>query len=289
MKKILLLGSGGQLGTELKNYLENVSDIELVSSIRSDYEITEDSLKTFLTSVNPDMIINCAAYTNVDKAEDIEDTAECFKVNSELVKLITDIAPETKLIHFSTDYVFDGSLDSKSKNTETDDTKPINVYGQSKLAGEEHVLKNPNNLVLRISSVHGQHGNNFVHTMLKLFAMKDSLNVINNIYMTPTWTGLVCENIEKIIKKDLSGVYNLTSNETVTWFDFAMAIKEISNEKFNKNFTVDLNPIPSSEYPTPASRPENSSLCVSKISNELGIKLPSYRDGLEKHIKQINE
>ena len=190
-------------------------------------------------------------------------------------------------IHISTDYVFSGNGNSYIK--EDDEYGPLNVYGVSKVEGEKGVkeILGDNNLtILRVASVHGKFGNNFVKTMRRLFHEKEEIKVVSDQIMSPTWAGFIAQNILKIFDKKLFGTYHLTNRGKVSWYDFARTIKEYI-AKAGDETKVKINPCLSSEYVTRATRPKFSPLCVDKIEKALGEELMSWEDGLKNHLRDL--
>ena len=261
MKKILVTGATGQLGSELLVLASAYPHYKWIFADRS--KITLDNTKLLqsqLNEFNPDIIFNCGAYTAVDKAELEKDLA--FKVNHLAVELIAKYSAENnaKLIHISTDYVFDGyssiALDEEAK------TNPINVYGESKLAGEIACLKeNPESIIIRTSWVYSKFGNNFVKTMQRLMQERDEINVVNDQIGSPTYAADLAQAMIDIIEysKWIPGVYNYSNEGEISWYEFALSIKEFGG------YNCDIGGITSSSYSTPAKRPSFSLLNKEKI------------------------
>lgn len=279
--KILILGAGGQLGNELGWKLNNLGEVKALG--RGGLDLTNFSaIRSIITSYQPDWIINAAAYTAVDKAESEPDLA--FKINAEAVAVIAEEVKKYNawLIHYSTDYVFDG--EKTTAYGEQDQTNPINIYGKSKLAGEEAIQKSGcNYLIFRTTWVMGSYGNNFAKTILRLAKEKDSLNIINDQYGAPTTTGLIAKVTKSVIgmteKKNLkAGIYHLVPYGQTTWYEIADKLVELVKEKRPDLISADLklNPINTSEYPTPARRPKNSMLNNKKLQQLLDFELPNW-------------
>ena len=271
----LITGSNGQLGTELAKLLPNA----ILTDV-ADLDITNmDAVNAFVKAQNIDTIINCAAYTAVDKAED--DTTTAYKVNV--------VGPENlaksgcNIIHISTDYVFDGT--AYKPYQPADETKPVSVYGKTKLAGEQAVLKNAKiGIIIRTAWLYSAHGNNFVKTMRRLGAEKDCLNVVCDQIGTPTYAQDLAQAIVKILpqlSEANKGIYHYTNEGVCSWFDFASEIMELSK------LDCKVNPIPSSAYPTKATRPFYSVLDKSKIKETFGIDITYWKDSLKKCIEQL--
>ena len=278
MKKILVTGSTGQLGSELKSLHRAFKEYNWVFADRT--QITLDNLDLLdiqLQSIEPDIIINCGAYTAVDKAEEEQEIANT--INHLSISRISNYSKENKvkLIHVSTDYVFDGT--SSTPLNEESKTSPINTYGETKRLGEIACLKNnPESIIIRTSWVYSKFGNNFVKVMQKLMSERDSISVVNDQIGSPTYAADLAETIITIINSDnwISGIYNYSNEGEISWFDFAKDIKEI------KNYNCIIRGIPSSDYPTPAKRPCYSLLDKTKIKTTFGIKIPFYKDSLKK-------
>ncbi|MCD0466790.1 dTDP-4-dehydrorhamnose reductase [Flavobacterium sp. ENC] len=277
MEKILVTGSNGQLGSELKFLSENHAQFEWVFADRT--EITLDNLPVLekqLEQIHPNIIINCGAYTAVDKAESEEELADT--INHLAVGILANWSSKnnSKLIHVSTDYVFDGT--SSTALTENAPTNPINVYGATKLAGEHLCLqKNPEAIILRTSWVYSGFGNNFVKTMSRLMIERDTLNVVNDQIGSPTYAADLAQAIITIITHSnwTGGIYNFSNEGEISWYEFALAIKEIGG------YTCEVSGIPSSSYPTPAKRPAYSLLDKSKIKKEFQVAVPNYKESLK--------
>ncbi len=271
----LITGCNGQLGTELKRRLPDAicADVDML-------DITDETaVQKFVRENNVDLIINCAAYTAVDKAEDDIEMATKINVDGPLNLAKTG----AKIIHISTDYVFDGM--GHVPYSPDDETNPISVYGKTKRSGELAVLENaPVAVVIRTAWLYSPYGNNFVKTMRRLGAEKESINVVSDQIGTPTYAGDLADAIVQIIPqmtRENSGVYHFTNMGVCSWYDFASEIMEISG------LTCTVNPIKSSEYPTRAVRPFYSVLDKSKIQKVFNIKIQHWKKGLEKCLKQF--
>ncbi|MBZ4036552.1 dTDP-4-dehydrorhamnose reductase [Flavobacterium sp. 17A] len=278
MKKILVTGATGQLGSELSVLAPAYPQYEWVFADRNKVTLDDlELLQSQLEAIKPDIIFNCGAYTAVDKAESEKDLA--FKINQQAIALIAKYAVENnaQLIHISTDYVFDGSS-SVALNEEAE-TNPINVYGESKLAGEVACLKeNPESIIIRTSWVYSKFGNNFVKTMQRLMQERDEINVVNDQIGSPTYGADLAQAMIDIVEssKWISGIYNYSNEGEISWHEFALSIKELGN------YDCKVGGIPSSSYPTPAKRPNFSLLDKTKIKSVYSLDVPNFKDSLKK-------
>lgn len=285
MKKILVTGTSGQVGSELKVISNNYSQFEWFFADRTQVSLDNLSiLSSQLEKVQPNIILNCGAYTAVDKAETEQDLADV--VNHLAVAVIATYAKENnaKLIHISTDYVFDGT--SATALTEEAKTNPINVYGVTKLAGEKACMReNSDAIIIRTSWVYSSFGNNFVKTMSRLMQDRDSLNVVNDQIGSPTYAADLAQAIMTIVTRSnwQAGIYNFSNEGEISWYEFALAIQEIGR------FDCKVGGIPSSAYPTPAKRPAYSLLDKSKIKITFGVEVPDYKVSLRKCMELLKE
>ena len=286
MTNILVTGSNGQLGSEIQELSKNY-DYNFFFTDRNSINISnEKEIQEFIQKNNINTIINCAAYTAVDKAEDDEENAN--KINHLAVKNLAEISKEKniKLIHISTDYVFDGT--NYKPYMENDETNPNGVYGSTKLAGEvamqEVNLKN--SIIIRTSWVYSSFGANFVKTMLRLGKEKESLGVIFDQVGTPTYARDLAKTILDIlpnIKNETVEIYNYSNEGVLSWYDFAKEIMSLAK------IDCTINPIETKEYPTPAKRPHYALLNKSKIKNGFKITIPYWRDSLEECLRVMGE
>lgn len=278
MKKILVTGATGQVGSELLVLASAYPQYEWIFADRTKTTLDNaELLQTQLKAIRPDIILNCGAYTAVDKAETEKDLA--FKINHIAVELIAKYALENnaKLIQISTDYVFDGS--SSIALDEEAETNPINVYGESKLAGEIACLKeNPESIIIRTSWVYSKFGNNFVKTMQRLMQEREEINVVNDQIGSPTYAADLAQAMIDIIEasKWIPGVYNYSNEGEISWYQFALIIKEFGG------YNCKVGGIPSASYPTPAKRPSFSLLNKEKIKAIYNLNIANYKESLKK-------
>jgi len=286
--KILVTGGNGQLGKELREFSSLHTGLDFVFLSREELPIEQFELvRNYFNTLKPAYCINCAAYTAVDKAESEKELA--FQTNGEAVGVLAAVCKEhdTKFIHISTDYVFNG--EASYPYTENFPTDPINVYGASKLEGEKEAIElNPDSIIIRTSWVYSSSGKNFVNTMIRLMSEKDQVKVIKDQLGSPTNAADLAETIFNIIGYCHSqiynwepGIYNFTNEGIISWYDFAKAIKQITNSP------CDVKPISTKEYPTPAKRPAYSVLDKSKIQKTFGIKLKKWKDSLRTCISNM--
>ncbi len=251
--KIVVLGSNGQLGREFVNYLQTTENkIFAFSHSTLDVEDLEKIIKTF-RSINPDVVINCAAYTKVDKAEEEKDLA--YRVNAIGAKNVSfaSFKVNAKVVYFSTDYVFNGK--KNSPYIEIDPPEPISIYGESKFWGEQYTREfNSNHLILRVSWLYGGYGNNFVKTVIRLAKSGKPLRIVNDQYGTPTYTLDVVKQTIKLLENARIGIYHSSNIGETTWFEFANKVLE------DLGLESEVIPIESKEYPTLAKRPKYSVL-----------------------------
>ena len=286
MINILVTGSKGQVGSELQA-LKNDYNYNFFFTDRNSLDITnKKDIENFIQENSINIIINAAAYTAVDKAE--EDIENADRVNHLATKYLAEIAKEKniKLIHISTDYVFNG--ENFKPYTEDDTTNPNGVYGTTKLAGEDAMKTiNPeDSIIIRTSWVYSSYGANFVKTMLRLGKERDSLGVIYDQVGTPTYSRDLAKAILDIIpniKNEKVAIYNYSNEGVLSWYDFAKEIMKMAK------IDCQINPIETKEYPTPAKRPHYSLLNKAKIKKEFNITIPYWKDSLEKCLKTLGE
>jgi dTDP-4-dehydrorhamnose reductase len=291
MINILITGANGQLGSELKNIYKNETFKfnKPINFIFTDIDTLDISnlmiLKKFFQDHYFDYVINCAAYTNVDLAE--KEKEKAYNVNATCVKNIVESikGQNTRFIHISTDYVFDGN--SHIPYTEDMQTNPQSVYGSSKLDGEKYALEFENAIVIRTSWLYSSYGNNFAKTIHKLCKEKESLNVVFDQVGTPTYAYDLANTILQIIKQSIaenifsSGIYHYSNEGVCSWYDFA---KIIANKAYSK---CTINPIESKDYPAQVKRPFYSVLNKNKIKSAYSIKIPHWQDSLNEFFKAL--
>ena len=294
MLKILLTGRQGQVGGELEQQLKGLG--EIVAFDRTTLDLSQaEQIRDIVSRVQPNLIINAAAYTAVDKAESEQELAET--VNSIAPGILAQAAKDhnAAMIHYSTDYVFDGK--KSTPYIEEDTCNPLNVYGKTKWQGEQNILATGIPcLILRTSGVYGTRGKNFLKTILRLANEKEEIRIVNDQIGAPTWCGNLAQKTteilewllrrspssETIIPEELSGIYHLTCGGQTSWHGFAEAILQKSAlEK-----TPKLIPIPTEEYPTPAKRPLNSVLSNQKLEQVMGIRQTHWETALKTCLEQ---
>ena len=278
--RVLVTGFNGQLGYDVIKELD-LRGIECKGVDLQDFDITDrDQTLEYVKSYNPDVLVHCAAYTAVDKAEDDEET--CRKVNVDGSENLAVACKETdaKMLYVSTDYVYAGDGDKPFDTT--DRTDPKSVYGRTKLEGENAVKRHLSKyFIVRTSWVFGINGNNFVKTMLRLGAERDELNVVDDQIGSPTYTPDLARLICDLIVTDKYGIYHGTNENYCSWAEFASEIMKLGGRK------AAVNPIPTSQYPVRAQRPLNSRLSKSCL-DEAGIRrLPSWQNALERYIAEL--
>ncbi len=287
--KIIVTGANGQLGEELKILSKKFPFWNFLYSDIDTLDITdEQAVENYFKQEIPDFVINCAAYTAVDKAETDKEIA--VLVNEIAPAIIAKYAKENgaKFIHISTDYVFDGN--ASYPYNEQEEVNPQSVYGNTKLNGEQNCIKeNPDSIIIRTSWLYSVFGNNFVKTMLRLGKERDTLNVVFDQIGTPTNAADLADSILSIVEKTennkklfVSGIYHYSNEGVASWYDFAKAIFEISNTNCN------VLPVRSDEFPTPAKRPLYSVLDKAKIKNTFEITIPYWKDSLKKCLQKLS-
>ena len=289
-KRYLVTGVKGQLGYDIVRELNDRGEFDVLAIDKDEMDITnKDEVMRIVKAYDPDVIFHCAAWTQVDKAEELRDL--CYNVNVIGTKNITDASIETnaKLVYMSTDYVFDGEKDINSLYTEEDKVNPKSVYGETKFAGEEEVRRNPNHFITRISWVFGINGNNFIKTMLKLSNKYDELKVVNDQVGSPTYTVDLAKLLVEMAETDKFGTYNVNNEGYCSWAEFADYIMKL-NEKSTK-----IVPVSTEEYydgkdmSKIAYRPRNSKLDKNKLEENGFDRLPSWQDATDRYCKQLKK
>lgn len=284
--RFLVLGASGQLGREFCDYLQqkhmdfkaySSSALDITDAVKLDEEIAYQ---------RPSVIINCAAFTQVDKAEDDQFTA--FKINHIAVRNLARACKKynTKLIHFSTDYVYPGMEDDRfhhAKGYKEDHRKdPLNAYGESKLLGENEILASGcDHIILRVSWLCGKYGKNFVKTMIDLGIKGTDLRVVNDQWGSPTFTSDLVRNTIRMIQEGVNGIFNYTSDGLITWYDLAREALSMASVE------TKIEGVPSEEYVTRAIRPKFSKLNTDKIKSLNEIRIPDWKDGLRQLIDEL--
>lgn len=284
---VLVTGANGQLGNELRIVSKKYPRYNFIFTSHEELPIEDkESVESFFKQNKIDYCINCAAYTAVDKAESEKEAA--FQINATAVGDLATacVNSNTKLVHISTDYVYEGS-DAKPLKEEAP-VGPLNVYGESKLKGEELALQNaPSTIIIRTSWVYSSFGNNFVKTMIRLLSEKQEINVINDQQGCPTYAADLAEVIMKLVTQmdegeNFSGIVNYCNAGITTWYDFAVEIRSLINSK------CIINPIPSSAYKTAAIRPKYSVLDTTKIRKWFQSDIPSWEESLKKCVQLLH-
>jgi len=289
---ILVTGSSGQLGESLKSLVnKQKKSNSFVFVNRDQLDLSSfGSIQRYFETNKFDLIINCAAYTSVDKAEDCHEEAE--RINHTAVKQIAEIAKSNniKLIHISTDFVFDG-LKNQKPYFESDATSPINIYGKTKLEGENKILSimKYNAIIIRTSWLYSEYGNNFVATILKLTQKNSNLDIVSDQIGTPTYAGDLAKVILKIINSDNfnalekeSEIYHYSNEGKCSWYDFAKEIVSNSGSECN------ISPIKTEDYPTSAKRPRYTLMSKEKISKAFDLKIVFWKDSLKYCMKNLS-
>jgi len=289
--KILVTGKNGQLGRSIQKLISNYDYHEFILTGREELDLSSSEIisKYFETHSHFDIIINCAAYTAVDRAEDEADLAD--EINHLAVKKLAEFAnsQNAKLIHISTDYVFDGK--NESLYLESDNPNPINVYGKTKLHGETAVLEtmSDNAMIIRTSWVYSEFGNNFVKTMLKLGNERSEISVVSDQIGSPTFASDLAKAILNIVSNDNfnkksfpTEIYHFSNLGETSWSEFAVEIFKVANLECKVNF------ISSGQYPRPAHRPHNTTLNKEKITNQFKLQIPYWQESLLDFIRIYN-
>jgi dTDP-4-dehydrorhamnose reductase len=285
MTTILITGSRGQLGNEMQQAAVQYPEFKFIYTDIDELDICDKTaLDNFVKANGIDVIVNCAAYTAVDKAED--DVELCYKINSEAVRNIGEVAAgnNVKVVHVSTDYVFDGT--NYMPYSEDQTVCPATVYGKSKLAGEEALLAVcPQSVILRTAWLYSSFGNNFVKTMMKLGSERDALTVIFDQVGTPTYAADLADAILKLLSCEVfvPGIYHFSDEGVCSWYDFTKTIHRIAG------ITCNVKPIETKDYPAKTPRPHYSVLNKAKIKSTYGIDIPHWEESLVKCIALLQK
>jgi dTDP-4-dehydrorhamnose reductase len=294
--KILLLGKNGQVGWELQRSLAPLGELIALDRHSTDYcgDLSQpDAVAQTVKTLKPTVIVNAAAYTAVDKAE--TETELASTINAKAPEALAQAAKQTGawLVHYSTDYVFNGSGNQAWQ--ETDAVAPLSVYGQSKLAGEQAIQAAEGlHLIFRTSWVYAARGNNFAKTMLRLAKERDQLSVINDQIGAPTGAELLADVTAHAIRSglkqpELSGLYHLAAAGETSWYNYARYVLDYARQRGIELKTAEnaISPIPTSAYPTPAQRPLNSRLNIEKLQNQFDLKIPDWQLGVERMLAEV--
>ncbi|MCL5498594.1 dTDP-4-dehydrorhamnose reductase [Phytobacter palmae] len=292
--KILLIGKNGQVGWELQRSLSTLG--ELVAVDFFDTELCGDLTKPegiaqTIRAVQPDVVVNAAAHTAVDKAESEKELAQQLNASSVEIIAKETAALGALLIHYSTDYVFNGQ--GEHYRTENEQPEPLNVYGESKLAGELAITgHNSRHLIFRTSWVYATRGANFAKTMLRLAKEKEQLSIINDQHGAPTGAELLADCTAIAIRatvqdSTLYGTYHLVASGETTWYEYAQYVFELARQKGESLIIKDVSGVPTSSYPTPAKRPLNSRLSNEKFQRAFDVVLPDWKVGVERVVTEI--
>lgn len=283
LPRILVTGANGQVGNEFRAIATQHPQFEFLFTTRAELAVANrPSVEAYFMQMKPAYCINCAAYTAVDKAETEEEQA--FEVNANAVGYLARASAQTgtKLIHISTDYVFDGS--SEIPYREDNRANPVGVYGLSKLKGEALCLiHNPESVIMRTAWVYSRHGSNFVKTMMRLMSERKEINVVNDQTGSPTYAADLARAIMQVIltKEWHPGIYHYANAGSTTWFGFATAIKELLQSR------CEIKPVTTAEYPTKAKRPAFSLLDTNRIRKTFGITIPEWQESLKRCVTII--
>ena len=284
MQTILITGSNGQLGNEMQQAAKRFPNFNYIYTDVAELDICDKTtLNNFVIENGVNFIVNCAAYTAVDKAED--DVELCYKINRDAVKNIAEVAQDNnvKVVHVSTDYVFDGT--NHVPYTEDMPVCPSSIYGKSKLEGEQVLMESCDEaVIIRTSWLYSSFGNNFVKTMMKLGTERDNLNVIFDQVGTPTYAADLADSILNIISHNnfVSGIYHFSDEGVCSWYDFTKTIHRIAK------ISCIVQPIETKDYPVRTPRPHYSVLNKAKIKSTYGISIPHWEESLEKCIHLIH-
>jgi len=292
--RILIVGAGGQVGLELQRSFRDFGEVTAVGRQEVDLAIP-DRIRDLVRRVKPQVLLNAAAYTAVDRAESEPDLAMAINAHAPRVLAEEALRINSLLVHYSTDYVFDG--EGREPWRETDHTNPQNVYGASKVAGENAIVQTGGNyIIFRTSWVYGPHGSNFLLTMLRLARQRNQISVVNDQFGSPTTSielaNATCAVVRGVLAgrfgetNNWAGLYHMTCSGAVSWFGFAEAIFERAGKLLDGKVLA-LIPIAAEDYPTPAKRPHNSVLSNSKLRNRLNVWLSPWEAALDRVIQAL--
>ena len=282
-RKWLVLGAAGQLGKDWVLALDQAG-VDVYGLSRKELDITRtEDVKRAVEEIRPDVIINCAAYTKVDQAEVDTERAEAINIHAPGILGRVAAAAGILLVHYSTDYVFPGLEEHRSHYPdgypESFPPDPVNAYGSTKWLGEQQIRAfGGNHLIIRVSWLCGRYGSNFISTMLRLAGERDRLRVVNDQYGCPTFTEAVVHNTRALIENSIRGTIHLSSAGVTTWHDFAREIFRLSGTR------VALEPIPTTEFPTPANRPKWSRLDIRQLAGVPGTRILPWQEELERFL-----
>ena len=292
--KILLLGGNGQVGRELRRSLATVGELMVGTRDGEGADVVADldqppSLITLIETISPDVVVNAVAYTAVDNAETDVDAA--FRINAEAPAAIAKVCKviDALLVHYSTDYVFDGQ--ATRAYLEDDATAPLGIYGASKLAGEQSIRDSgARHVILRTAWVYAAHSKNFLLTMLRLAADRDELRVVADQYGAPTPAAWIADATAALLRHGIagSGTWHLTARGETNWHEFATAIMDEAHALGLLQRKPVVLPITTAEYPTPAHRPAYSVLDTTRLQQDFGIVPPQWRDGLKQTLAELS-
>lgn len=283
MKRILVTGANGQLGSELKHIANNYPQFDFLFTDRNILPIDQKAaVDQYFGEHKPDFCINCAAFTAVDKAETDQETA--MNINGKAPGFLGAASSKVgaRMIHVSTDYVFNGNSSIPYK--EDDQTDPVNYYGQTKLEGELNLLEsNPDAIIIRTAWVYSEFGNNFVKTMLRLMKERPAISVVNDQVGSPTYARDLAKLIMVIVEEEnwKKGIYHYSNEGEISWYDFALQIRNAAG------LQCEVNPVPSSGYPTPARRPSFSLLDKTRIKSAYHVDVPGWKESLAVCLKEL--
>ncbi|MFP4664612.1 MAG: dTDP-4-dehydrorhamnose reductase [Bacteroidales bacterium] len=287
MKRILVTGAEGQLGQSLQDIISDYPDFDVSFTDVEDLDLLDtEAVEQYLKEYQPDVIINCAAYTAVDQAESDEQNA--MRLNADVPEMLGSLAAEKgiRLVHISTDYVFDGK--ANTPYTETQSTAPVTVYGRSKREGEQRLLAALNDaLILRTSWLYSPYGKNFLKTMLRLGSEKEQLKVVQDQLGSPTWAGHLANGILHIISRWvksgvwLGGIYHFSNQGVCSWYDFAWQIM------YENSLDCHIHPVGSESFPTSAKRPHYSVLDKTAFEKDFHFIIPHWQTGLRECLNEM--